>query len=222
MLSLAMLLWACEENICEDPEYESSFSAKTCLGGAADELASLSPSLQKDLQKLEKGGWKIRYDPGGGSYAILDDKIIVIDSVFKNQPTGAVQTLAHEVGHANSSFSFDYSSKSAFVASALTDEGAAVMNGIKVRREVLENGGPDISLVGNPANHAKYNAAYDQYLNDGDMATACRTIGAEFGENEKSSVTGQTYNDYYGDWYDRHYKKSKWKYTQSGWRAIPF
>jgi hypothetical protein len=177
----------------------------TGLGADVDSLAAMSPSLQQDLETLQKDGWKIEYGPaGGGSYADRDSvpPRIVIDSNVTGNPTAAVQTLAHEVGHATYGVKPDLSSKAAYVNGALADEGAATLNNIAVQREISANGGPDIGIAGNPANHAAYNQAYDGYLADGDAPKARAAIGAQFGSGETTSTTGQTYSDYYGGWYD--------------------
>jgi type VI secretion system secreted protein VgrG len=120
-----------------------------------------------------------------------------------------VQILAHEAGHAKYHYKQDVSSKDAYVKGALADEGAATLNNVKVQREINANGGPDIGIAGNSANHPSYNSAYDQYKKDGDKAAARDKIGSVFGKGEKISNTGQTYEDYYGSWYDKNYPPKK-------------
>jgi type VI secretion system secreted protein VgrG len=182
----------------------------TGLGADVDALAAKSPSLQKDLAQLQKDGWKIEYGPpGGGSTANRGTKTILIDGNEKGNPTAVTQSLAHEVGHATYPYKPDVSSKDAYVKGALADEGAATLNNIKVQREILANGGPDIGIAGNPANQAGYNAAYDQYLKDGDAKKARDAMGATFGTGEITSNTHQPYADYYGDWYDKTYGGKK-------------
>ena len=119
----------------------------------------------------------------GGSYANRESKPpkIVIDSAEKGNPVAITQTLAHEVGHVTYPYTPDYSSKTAFVNGTLVDEGAATPNNIKVQREIMANGGKDIGIAGNNANHAIYNQAYDQSLKDGNAAAARQTIGTRFG-----------------------------------------
>lgn len=181
---------------------------KTGLGDDVDKIAAKSPSLQKDMKKLQQDGWETSYGPaGGGSYAdrSATPPKIVIDSNLKSDPKAATQTLAHEVGHATYPYKADVSSKKAYVDGTLADEGAATMNNIKVQREIKANGGPDIGIAGNSANHAAYNKAYDQFEKDGDAAKARSTMGGIFGNGEKTSTTGQSYADYYGGWYDKTY-----------------
>ena len=87
----------------------------------------------------------------------------------------------------------------------MADEGAATMNNIKVQREIQNTDGTDIGIGGNQANHPAYNAAYDQYQKDGNAAACRDAIGSHYGNGERTSNSGQTYNDYYGDDYDRRF-----------------
>ncbi|TKC83118.1 hypothetical protein FAZ69_25860 [Trinickia terrae] len=134
------------------------------------------------------------------------EKIITLDGNLKGRPALYAQTLSHEVGHAAYPYQEDFSSKAAYLRSTMADEGAATMTNIRAQREILANGGPDIGVAGK--NSASYNAAYDQFLKDGN-AVGCRdAIGSAFG-NEITSSTGQTYNDYYGGWYDKTFPSKK-------------
>ena len=87
------------------------------------------------------------------------------------------------------------------------------MNNIKVQREILANAGPNIGIAGNSANHPVYNKAYDQFLKDGNAASARQTIGNQFCAGEISSVKvggkNLNYNEYYGSWYDKAYPPKK-------------
>lgn len=97
-------------------------SIVTGLGDDVDKLVAKSPSLQKDLQKLKDEGWVIKYGPaGGGSTASRPDQVITIDGAEKGTPAAAIQSLAHEVGHATYPSKPDYSSKAAYVDGALAD-----------------------------------------------------------------------------------------------------
>ena len=183
---------------------------KAGLGDDVDQLVGKSPSLQKDLAQLKKDKWEIEYGPaGGGSTANREKKLIIVDSAEKGNPAAVTQTLAHEVGHATHPYKENYSSKAAYLKGTLGDEGAATLNNIKVQREIIANGGPDIGIAGNSANHPVYNKAYDQFLKDGNAAAAQQSIGAQFGNGEITSNTGQTYANYYGGWYDKTFPPTK-------------
>ena len=185
-------------------------AVKTGLGPDVDKLASQSPSLQKDLQTLKDDGWMVDYGAAGsGSSANRKDKKISLDGNLKGNPSEATQVLAHEVGHATYPYKQDYSSKAAYVNGTLADEGAATLNNIKVQREIIANGGPNIGIAGNSANHANYNKIYDQYLADKNTPAARSAIGSVFGAGETTSTTGQPYADYYGGWYDKNFPPTK-------------
>ncbi len=184
---------------------------KTGLGDDVDKLAGKSPSLQADMKKLKDDGWKIKYGaPGGGSFAIRgEEQTITLDGNLRGNVTATTQTLAHEVGHAIYPFKGDSSSKAAYVNGTLADEGAATVNNIKVQREILANGGQDIGIAGNGANHAAYNKAYEQFLKDGNAEAARQAIGAQFGKGEITSNTHQPYAEYYGSAYDKSFPLKK-------------
>lgn len=180
----------------------------TGLGTSVDRLVEKSPTLQKDIESLKKDDWNIVYGPEGqGSYADRATKTITLDGNLRNDPLSATQVLAHEVGHAAYPYVPDMSSKTTFVNGTLADEGAATMKNIQVQREILANGGPDIGIAGNAANHASYNQAYDAYLVNGNADAARHTIGQQIGRGEITSTNGQSYADYYGGWYDNAYGK---------------
>ncbi len=183
---------------------------KTGLGNDVDALAAKSPTLQKQLEELQKDGWKIVYGkPGGGSFADRSTKTITLDPNGKGDTAGTVQTLAHEAGHAKYPYVPDESSRDKYVKGALADEGAATLNNIKVQREINDAGGPDIGIAGNTANHKAYNDAFDQFKKDGDEAKARDTIGGIFGKGEKTSNTNQPYEEYYGSDYDKRHPPKK-------------
>ncbi len=184
----------------------------TGLGAGVDQLAAKSPSLERDITKLQKDGWQIQYGPanqGSSTNKSGHPPTIVIDDNDRGNPEAVVQGLAHETGHALYQGTPDYSTKTNYVNSELADEGAATLNNIKVQREILARGGPDISIAGNPDNAPAYNAAYNRFLKNGDVSAARAAIGHVYGTGEYASVpvNGQyvDYQTYYGSWYDRNY-----------------
>ncbi|MEH6997326.1 MAG: PAAR domain-containing protein [Limnobacter sp.] len=180
------------------------------LGQSIDTLIGKSPTLVNNLNTLQSQGWKVDYGAaGGGSYANRREKTITLDSNLRGDANQATQVLAHEVGHALHPYQLDTSSRQAYLNGTLDDEGAATMKNIQVQREIIQAGGPDIGIAGNPKNHASYIRAYNQYLKDGNAQNAYRKIGSQFGANEITSTTGQNYADYYGGWYDKNYGGKK-------------
>jgi type VI secretion system secreted protein VgrG len=179
-------------------------SIKSGLGEKVDALIEKSPTLKKDLKDLQDDGWTVKNgDPGKGSYADRASKTIVLDGNLQNDPNALVQTLSHEVGHAQYPYVADMSSRANYVNGALADEGAATLKNIEVQREIMANGGPDIGIAGSSHNHAAYNAAYDNAIKTGNMVGGRAQIGAIFGAGETTSTTGQTYSNYYGGYYDK-------------------
>lgn len=168
-------------------------------------LIDKSPTLKKQVDDLKKDGWKIQYWDGPGSDCNKSSKVIRLDKSLKTDSKRQVQTLAHEVGHAQYAGRPDASSRRTYIDSNLQDEGAATLNNIKVQREIKAAGGEDIGIAGNPANATKYNDAYDASLKDSDAVKAQKAMGAVFGDGETTSTTGQTYKDYYGSAYDTIY-----------------
>ena len=172
------------------------------LGADAAAITAKSPSLTADLKTLEAEGWKIQYGPaGGGTFCDKEKKVITIDANEKGNATALVQSLSHEAGHARYSYTPDYTSSKTYLEGTLGDEGQATLSNIRAQREILAAGGPDIGIAGNVANQKAYNAAYDRYVKTGDAATARHEIGQIYGKGEHTSTTGQSYEDYYLDWF---------------------
>lgn len=179
--------------------------ANTGLGDDVDALAAKSPTLQKNLQKLSADRWQIKYGVAGkGSYCSKRTKEIVIDPNSKGDPQGIVQTLAHESGHAlyqadpyvpptglTRQQYIDMNTKS-----ALKDEGEATMMNCQIRKEIRNNGGPDIGVAGTQA--ADYAKVYDKYSASADRAKGRQEIGALFADGEHPSTDpSKTYRQYY-------------------------
>jgi hypothetical protein len=169
-------------------------------------LVSKSPTLKNDLDQLKSEGWKVVYGPSGeGSTCDKRFRTITLDQDMKGNTENVVQALAHETGHAKYNVPVDRSSKAAYVKSFLADEGAATLKNIDVQKEILANGGPDIGLPGNSANHPAYASAHAQYeaagRTEAAAAQARDKIGGIFAKNEVTSNTGEPYEDYYGKGY---------------------
>ncbi|WP_282777684.1 MULTISPECIES: hypothetical protein [unclassified Nocardia] len=121
-----------------------------------DALVELSPTLEKALQDLEADGWIIRWGPkGSGFYAVRDQKLINIDIAVKGDNLLLTDYLAHEAGHARKSdvtLSIKPPTKDMtreqwideHLYNAFVDEAEAELMSAQVRREISENGGPDI------------------------------------------------------------------------------
>lgn len=94
-----------------------------------------------------------------------------------------VESLAHELGHINGP-PIESSSKEAFVGSSLRSEGAATINSIKVRREILKETGIDIASRFDERD-SFYESVYDELLSGSiTEETAYEKIGEFYGDNE--------------------------------------
>jgi len=191
------------------------------LGDKVNELVALSPSLQNDLNMLDEQKWEIRYtEPGDGkgSYARrdTDPPHIVIDRRYQENPSQVTKILAHEVGHATYDYTPDYSTEVNYVNGTLADEGMATITNIRVQREIITNGGPDIGVAGPQTQdeYDFYNKTYDN-LQSGriDTQTARNAIGETF-RHKKTSTTGKTYQETHGEWYREKYQS--WLEVQRG------
>ena len=182
----------------------------TGMNQDALELAGRSPELTQSLEDLEEEGWQVVVGTaGGGSFCSRGSSTITIDPDDMTTAEAMIQTLAHEVGHAEDEETEpDMSSRQAYLDDRLAGEGAATLENIRVQRELLANGGPDIGIAGSASNHADYNAIFDQYEQDGDAAAAEAAIARVFGAGEVPSVprpdgsSYTDYNEYYGEYYD--------------------
>ncbi len=185
----------------------------TGLSDDALELAGRSPELTEQLERLRDAGFQVNVGVAGeGSFCSKGaNPSITIDPNDLTNATDAIQTLAHEAGHAEYEHTPDTSSRENYLTSMLGDEGQATLNNIRIQREILANGGADIGIAGNSGNHADYNAAYDEFERTGDEEAARNAIGAIFGAGEVPSVPRDDgssyadYNEYYGEFYDEHH-----------------
>ncbi|MFD6161469.1 hypothetical protein ACFWF7_37785 [Nocardia sp. NPDC060256] len=172
--------------------------AEIPVGPKTWEIAKLSPILSDQWHQLVKSGWQVKYgDPGGGDYTEYRTKTIVVDPSEKDAGPVLVQTLAHEFGHVL------YPSGDN-VDSRLQSEGAATLNNIRVQREILAAGGPDITIAGadTPEVVTMFNDAYDEYAKSGYTQDAhdkaAQTIGNWYADNvHPSTCTAKTYRQYY-------------------------
>ncbi|HBL5383216.1 type VI secretion system Vgr family protein [Enterobacter hormaechei] len=176
-------------------------------GKDVDGLVDKSPTMKNDIATLKKRGWTFEEgEAGKGTFANRQTRVITVDKNELGNPKAVVQSLSHESGHALYEPNIDVSSRDAYLNSALSDEGAATLNNIRVQREILANKGGDIGIAGNPANQSQYNRIYDSLERGGIKESEARTqIGRIFGKGEQTSTTGQYYEDYYGGWYDKNY-----------------
>jgi uncharacterized protein involved in type VI secretion and phage assembly len=186
------------------------------LGAGADGLISMSPTLSRNIAALQAQGWTISYGTAGaGSSTDRTAKRIVIDPNEQNNPNLLTQTLAHESGHAM--YTPDpYVQPTGLTLqqyidqntnSSLKDEGEATMTNANVRREINNNGGPDIGIAG--AQPDKYQQIANKYPDPAQRDQARQEIGDAFADGEHpSTAPTQTYRQYYNQPYADYYDKN--------------
>lgn len=187
----------------------------TGLGEDVDRLSSKSPTLVDNVKTMQKDGWTIEYGPaGGGSFCDSTAKKIVIDQNEKNDAPTVVQTLAHESGHAlykqDPYVDGNGRSREEFVSKntmrLLKDEGEATLVNIKVRDEIVANGGKDIGVAGSRS--WTYTQIAKKYPDPKDRDKARTEIANEFADNENPSTdASKTYRQYYAKTYEDHWDK---------------
>ncbi|MEB3069811.1 DUF4226 domain-containing protein [[Mycobacterium] vasticus] len=193
--------WPWDNTVSGDPK-----PGDLPIDDEAWKIASKSPTLLAEWEKLKAERWKFTFKPNEGTYTQYGDSgrkenIINIDPSLKNDPAQLVNAISHEMGHAlYGPPQIDRSARESCIKSQLDNEGAATMNMIKVEREILANGGPDIVRPG--GSDDKFERIYDTYLQAGSTQAAYQTaitaIGQEFGSLHPSTEPASTYHDYYG------------------------
>jgi hypothetical protein len=191
------------------------------FGGLADlpsfhevrRIASLSQTLVDDLRGLRANGWRFKVDFLGGTSTNYANRIIAIDPINEQfRPVEMAHAIAHEVGHAiNPQRPIKWKSLEAFLESQLPCEGEAEMYAIKVRREILANGGADPALKRDGDEDFRH--IYDAYLEAGSTSEAYETAISEIGEmfgSYTASSEGITYRQKYTDFYNEHIRGKRW------------
>lgn len=184
------------------------------------EIASQSPTLVEQLQSLKADGWRFEMGWGKGTYTDPQNRIINMDPLTEMfSPGEIVHSIAHEVGHAIAEQPrIRLWSREAFIREQLTAEGDAEMNAIKVRREIVANGGAD-PVLEREEDDEHFQRVYDAYLEAGSTPEAyqeaIRAIGQEYSVSTMSGTT-QTYYQYYRDMYDKNIRGLRWVRTLLG------
>ena len=194
------------------------------FGDKFNELLKETPTLSGQIAKLKKNGWKFKTGTAGkGTFSDRTTKTVTIDPNDTKHPVSLMQSVSHEVGHASYALPKpitpkftknpkDVMGRKAYIEGNvnhnLRDEGAATMNNLTVRSEILQHGGPDIGVAG--AQPKKYQAIYDRMGPDRPGTDRIKEMGQLYGTGEHpSNAPGQTYHDYYADsyakWYDNTY-----------------
>jgi hypothetical protein len=154
------------------------------IGQAAYGVGSKSSTWMEELSTLDQRHWHVQLQAEAGSRTDYDSSTIFVSSSFLNDPDRLIAEIAHEIGHAMSGIPRT-DSEADFIQDQINTEGAATICNIAVEREIKQNGGPDIPILGSHAH--EYNSAYDTYVANGDVDAARNAIGTIYADSEKPS-----------------------------------
>ena len=189
----------------------------TGLGGGVDALAKKSPTLMKELNDIADQGWAVSYgEAGKGYYADSNTKSVVVDPKMMGEGTDSaniIMQLSHEVGHAvyteDPYVKPDGLTKDEFVSKNtmrhLKNEGAATINNLVIRDEILKAKGPDVDVAGMKSE--EYKKLYAKYRDPKDREKLLEEIGKVYAKGEVPSGDSgaANYEDYYSDTYKKMY-----------------
>lgn len=227
-------------NSAKPPTPTSQLGKPTGLGKSIDDEIAKSPKFKAKLKSVQNKGYTIKYGVAGkGSYCDKQNKVIVIDPNDKNNPNSVLQTLAHELGHAdyeadpyvplipnncqqpvggaaakcgaNQPFTLTREEYAAKNAErSLKDEGEATLTNIELAEDLRKHGGLTIGVAGSQA--AKYKQIAAKYPNAVDRDKARKEIGEVFAKKEHPSTDPtKTYEQYYQAPHEKYYDQEEAK-----------
>lgn len=183
--------------------------------GEVMSIITQSPTFLAAFRR-ESPLYQIRYGPAGGGTYILKGREIVIDGAQQGRLHDVASSLAHELGHAgyrNIKLVPASVSESEYVRrmteDSIADEVEATVTTIRIRWELLSNGGPSIPVPG--AKAAEYEAIVRKYPDSRDAVQMRREIGQIYAvEEQPSTDPGKNYQQYYSDGH-----RARWKVLNS-------
>ncbi|WP_234349397.1 XVIPCD domain-containing protein [Xanthomonas citri] len=168
-------------------------------------LINSSPTLQAGLSQFKRDGIGVDWGSAGGGTYLDPGKKVVIDQNAAGKGERIARSISHEIGHHGFAEPKDYSSKQAYVNNMLRGEAAATLSNALVRREILNHQGPDIGISGSGTRPQQYEAIADQQMSGQITRDAALNQIAQVFKTEQPSVApSRTYEQYYGDYYDKH------------------
>ncbi|MEA9577255.1 XVIPCD domain-containing protein [Xanthomonas campestris] len=167
-------------------------------------LIASSPTLQAGLSQFKRDGIGVDWGSAGGGTYLDPGRKVVIDQNAAGKGERIARSLSHEIGHHGFAEPKDYSSKQAYVNNMLRGEAAATLSNALVRREILNHQGPDIGISGSGTRPQQYEAIADQQMAGRITRDAALNQIAQVFKTEQPSVApSKTYEQYYGDYYDK-------------------
>jgi hypothetical protein len=199
------------------------FKLKTDLGEAADAILNKSQTLQEHWAELRAQGWKTEWKSDNGRNTTdRAHKVINLDPALKNDPAKLVEVFAHEVGHARFDLR-EVSSTSGLsreeyigtnVNRHLDDEGAGMLEALKVKHELRNNDGPSVPL--SQSGDTPFNVIYGDYVTGRiTEQDALHRMGQQMADHEAAARrpdgTAMSYRQYYEYQY-----RIEWQRTHPG------
>ncbi|MGV7178727.1 hypothetical protein [Xanthomonas axonopodis] len=171
----------------------------TGLGTCIDFITSQSTTLTEQINSSPN--FTIAY--GSASYTDMPNKAVYIQnySCESQDMPGmyfTVSALAHEFGHVKFNYSFAKTTRQAYIDEACKMEGLAVTNNIVARNEIWSSTQNSIDINLAASNPDQLFVIY--YAGGPNVAS---NVGKSFCANNVTSTTGQNYNVYYGEQYDK-------------------
>ncbi|WP_434988969.1 XVIPCD domain-containing protein [Xanthomonas melonis] len=164
-----------------------------------------SPTLQAGLAQLNRDNIAVVWGAAGAGTYLVPRTQVVIDENAVGNGARIARSLSHEIGHHRFSEQSDQSSKIGYVTSMLRGEAAATLSNALIRREILNHKGPDIGISGSGTRPQQYEAIADQQMAGHITRDAALNQIAQVFKTEQPSVgPSKTYEQYYGDYYDKH------------------
>jgi hypothetical protein len=166
---------------------------ETGLGSEVDDIVHIPSRLRSNTRSAQLDGWTFEY--GAGAFTYRDTKRITIRRGAS--ALNMVAQFSHEVGHAGYSYRPDFSSRDAYIRRACTDEGHGLVENIIAHRAMDTCASEHLGVVS--AEPEWFLAKYEEMAQRPPVNIP--TIGYMFCERNRVP-TGETYLDYYGNWYD--------------------
>ncbi|WP_228116756.1 XVIPCD domain-containing protein [Xanthomonas citri] len=164
-----------------------------------------SPTLQAGLAQLSRDNIAVVWGAAGAGTYLVPRTQMVIDENAVGNGARIARSLSHEIGHHRFSEQSDQSSKIGYVTGMLRGEAAATLSNALIRREILNHKGPDIGISGSGTRPQQYQAIADQQMAGHITRDAALNQIAQVFKTEQPSVgPSKTYEQYYGDYYDKH------------------
>jgi YD repeat-containing protein len=191
-------------------EIKITKSLSTSLGADVDDLINASPLLTEQINSLMEKGGHVYLDSGPTRSDASKNLVYLNPVVSGRSATSYVRSLAHELGHiafgpgVTSVAEMTHSEYVRMAVNAgLASEGAATLNMLEIREQLLNAGKADINPL--TGNSVKYQQIFEEFKATGDPWAAQVKIGEIFRDSEHPNdplrppayASEDTYGQYY-------------------------